>query len=47
LASGVDSSVSGGRANTAGGDFSAVSGGALRTAPAQDNWAAGALFQPN
>jgi hypothetical protein len=39
--------VSGGENNTASGDFSSVSGGANRTAPAQDNWAAGALFSNN
>jgi hypothetical protein len=43
-ASGFFASVSGGVVNTASGDFSSVSGGANRTAPAQDNWAAGALF---
>jgi hypothetical protein len=44
-ASGGFSSVSGGVFNTASGFFfSSVSGGSNRTAPAQDNWAAGALF---
>jgi hypothetical protein len=43
-ASGPISSVSGGENNTASGLFSSVSGGSNRTAPAQDNWAAGALF---
>lgn len=46
-ASGGDSSVSGGEGNTASGPGAAVSGGRYRTAPAQDNWAAGALLQPN
>ena len=43
-ASGDSSSVSGGENNTASGNFSSVSGGNNRTAPATDNWAAGALF---
>jgi hypothetical protein len=44
-ASGRIASVSGGRENSASGsDSSSVSGGFQRTAPAQFNWAAGALF---
>jgi hypothetical protein len=46
-ASGLNSSVSGGEHNTASGDFSSVSGGKNRSAPGTDNWAAGALRQPN
>jgi hypothetical protein len=43
-ASGIRASVSGGEYNIASSYASSVSGGANRTAPAQDNWAAGALF---
>jgi hypothetical protein len=43
-ASGGGSSVSGGEENRASGAFASVSGGNNRTAPATDNWAAGALF---
>jgi hypothetical protein len=39
--------VSGGEFNTASGTASSVSGGSNRTAPAQFNWAAGALFSDN
>jgi hypothetical protein len=42
--SGSFASVSGGRDNTASGFASSVSGGSNWTAPAQFNWAAGALF---
>jgi hypothetical protein len=46
-ASGITSSVSGGSGNNASGNSSSVSGGQLRTAPMDNNWVAGALFQPN
>ena len=46
-AAGPGSSVSGGENNTANGAFSSVSGGSNRSAPQTENWAAGALFQPN
>ncbi len=46
-ASGESASVSGGESNTASGFRSSVSGGRNRTAPAQFNWAAGALFSDN
>jgi len=46
-AGGSGSSVSGGENNTANGAFSSVSGGSNRSAPGMENWAAGALFQPN
>jgi hypothetical protein len=46
-AAGSGSSVSGGENNTANGAFSSVSGGSNRSAPQTENWAAGALFQPN
>ena len=46
-ATGTGSSVSGGFDNRASGDFSSVSGGSGRTAPADDNWAAGSLLEPN
>ena len=46
-AAGSGSSVSGGENNTANGAFSSVSGGSNRSAPGMENWAAGALFQPN
>jgi hypothetical protein len=46
-ASNFDTSVSGGYYNTASGYAAAVSGGAYRTAPDTNNWAAGALLQPN
>jgi len=42
--SGPFASVSGGEGNTAGGNFASVSGGLQRTAPEQNNWAAGPLF---
>ena len=45
-ASGLAASVSGGVNNLAAGTAASVSGGALRTAPGNNNWAAGALFQP-
>jgi hypothetical protein len=41
----VYSSVNGGATNFAGGRWSVVSGGSMRSAPAPQNWAAGALFQ--
>ena len=41
------SSVSGGFDNWARGDFSSVSGGSGRTAPADNNWAAGSLLEAN
>jgi trimeric autotransporter adhesin len=44
---GSSASVSGGENNTASGNFSSVSGGTNRSAPGTENWAAGALFQPN
>jgi hypothetical protein len=43
-ASGGGSSVSGGNFNVASGFRSSVSGGSQRTAPAENNWAAGPLF---
>ncbi len=46
-ASGVFSSVSGGRNNVAGALASSVSGGKGRTAPTDDDWAAGSLLEPN
>jgi hypothetical protein len=46
-ASGSRSSVSGGRNNEASGILSSVSGGEGREAPAEDNWAAGGLLEPN
>jgi hypothetical protein len=46
-ASGGVSSVSGGQFNTASGGVSSVSGGNRRSAPALNNWAAGALFSDN
>jgi hypothetical protein len=46
-ASGDFSSVSGGERNTASGENSSVSGGKLRSAANIDNWAAGALSEPN
>jgi hypothetical protein len=46
-ASGDFSSVSGGSHDIASGNRASVSGGLNRTAPAQFNWAAGALFQAN
>ena len=46
-ASGGESSVSGGVNNLASGFRSSVSGGSNRSAPAQFNWAAGALFSDN
>jgi hypothetical protein len=46
-ASGQFASVSGGSNNRASGNFSSVSGGTNRSAPSTENWAAGALFQPN
>jgi len=42
--SGLASSVTGAENNIASGDFASVSGGNSRSAPATDNWAAGALF---
>src|SRR5215471_8646740 len=45
--SGQWASVSGGFGNTASGSVASVSGGQNRTAPMINNWAAGALFQPN
>jgi len=47
FASGQSATVSGGAQNEAAGAFSAVSGGRLRTAPAEDNWVAGSLIEPN
>jgi len=44
-ASGFAATVSGGTLNAAAGDGAAVSGGNTRSAPAADDWAAGALFQ--
>jgi hypothetical protein len=41
------SSVSGGSHNEARGVTSSVSGGRERTAPADDNWSAGSLLEPN
>lgn len=46
-ASGFMSSVSGGEKNTASGDYSSVSGGSDRSAPEENNWAAGDLLEPN
>ncbi len=46
-ASGSSSSVSGGVSNTASGLRASVSGGSSRSAPAQNNWAAGSLLEPN
>ncbi len=46
-ASGDESSVSGGSSNTASGRTGSVSGGNGRNAPADDNWAAGNLLEPN
>jgi hypothetical protein len=45
IASGVFSSVSGGIFNTASGTRASVSGGRNRTAPAEDDWTAGSLFE--
>jgi hypothetical protein len=45
-ASKLYATVSGGYANQASGSAATVSGGAQRTAPGDDNWVAGALFQP-
>jgi hypothetical protein len=46
-ATGESASVSGGSANNADGAGASVSGGFNRSAPNQNNWAAGALFQAN
>jgi hypothetical protein len=46
-ASGPASSVSGGFGNTASGSHASVSGGRLRSAPNENNWAAGGLSEPN
>jgi hypothetical protein len=47
VASGESSSVTGGFENEASGPRSSVSGGAGRTAPTDDDWAAGSLLEPN
>ena len=44
-ASGIAASVSGGSDNTASGAFASVSGGFARSAPAENNWVAGSLFE--
>jgi hypothetical protein len=46
-AQGSHSSVSGGHGNVASGVTASVSGGELRTAPDENNWAAGELFEEN
>ena len=46
-ASGFFAVVSGGVENTTSGDYASVSGGRNRSAPGQDDWAAGPLFADN
>jgi hypothetical protein len=44
---GRHASVLGGSVNTASGDFASVGGGLGRSAPEENNWAAGSLLEPN